>query len=355
MIDHRSSLIGPPFPGHHSVRFRSALLAPLLVVTTSCARTTAAPVAATTVGPVKPGCQPLPLLDSIALLRDVAAISADSMGGRAIGSLGGARTRDFIAARFDALGLETIVPGRIHKVPVSSPSARLNNVPFGANVVGMLRGNVHPEQYIVITAHYDHLGIGRAVNGDSIYNGADDNGSGAAALAILARHFVHARPAHSLIFAAVDGEESGMWGSRYFVATPTVPLDRILIDINLDMIGRNVNNELYAAGPGRYPLLTRLIEATADCARIHLTIGHDQSSAGPEDDWTRQSDQGSFHAKGIPFIYFGEEDHPDYHRPSDHADKLMPWFYVNSTRTVADFIRRFDAAPVDARRTSTRK
>ena len=348
MIDH-------PFPGHPSVRFHSALIASLLVVTASCARTTAAPVAATTAGPVKPGCQPLPLLDSIALLWDVAAISDDSMGGRAVGSLGGAKTRDFIAARFDALGLETIAPGRIHKVPVNSPSARLKDLHFGANVVGMLTGSVHPDQYIVITAHYDHLGIGRAVHGDSIYNGADDNGSGAAALAILARHFVRARPAHSLVFAAVDGEESGMWGSRYFVATPTVPLDRILIDINLDMIGRNVNNELYAAGPGKYPLLTPLVEAAVACAPIHLTIGHDRASAGPGNDWTGQSDQSAFHAKGIPFVYFGEEDHPDYHRPSDQADKLMPAFYVGATRTVADFIRRFDAAPVDARLTSARK
>ncbi|MEO5797911.1 MAG: M28 family peptidase [Gemmatimonadales bacterium] len=321
----------------------------LSVSLAACASAQGAKGPAATLAPARPGCAPLALLDSVALLRDVAAISADSMGGRAIGSLGSAKVRDILAARFDALGLATVAPGRIHKVPVTSASARLKDVKSGANIVGLIKGSAFPDQYIVVTAHYDHLGIGRPVNGDSIYNGADDNGSGTAALAILARHFLRARPAHSIIFAAVDGEESGMWGSRYFVSAPTVPLDQILLNVNLDMIGRNVNNELYAAGPGKYPLLTPLLEATVDCAPIHLTIGHDRASAGPGNDWTGQSDQGAFHAKGIPFVYFGEEDHPDYHRPSDHADKLMPAFYVGATRTVADFIRRFDSAPVNAR------
>lgn len=333
----------------HSVSLRSACLTTFLLALAACARGTGQTTMAATLAARRTGCSPLPVLDSTALLHDVAAISDDSMLGRAIGSTGSARTRDFLAARFDALGLETIAPGRIQKMPVTSSSSRLKDVHFGANVVGVIRGKLHPDQYIVITAHYDHLGVGRAVAGDSIYNGADDNGSGTAALAVLARHFLANRPDHSLVFAAVDGEESGMWGSRYFVSAPTVPLEKILLDVNLDMIGRNVNNELYAAGPGKYPLLGPLAEATAECAPIRLTIGHDRSSAGPGNDWTGQSDQGSFHAKGIPFLYFGEEDHPDYHRPSDHADHLMPTFYIGAVRTVADFIRRFDAAPVDAR------
>ena len=69
-------------------------------------------------------------------------------------------------------------------------------------------------------------------------------------------------------------------------------------------------------------------------------------AAGPGNDWTNQSDQGSFHRKGIPFVYFGEEDHPDYHKPSDTPDRLMPGYYVGVLRTIADYITRFDAAPV---------
>jgi len=334
-----------PQPGPY---VRLSFLPCALALILGCARTAAEP-AAVAAAPIKPGCFPLASLDSAGLIRNVFAISADSMAGRAIGSLGSAKTRDFLAAWFDAIGLATIAPGRLHKVAVNSNSARLKAVHWGANVVGVVKGTGHPDQYIVITAHYDHLGVGRAVAGDSIYNGADDNASGTAALVTLAKYFYRHPPAHSLIFAAVDGEESGMWGSRAFVSTPVVPLEQILLNVNLDMIGRNVNNELYAAGPGKYPLLTPLLEATSECAPLRLTIGHDRGSAGSGSDWTGQSDQGSFHAKGIPFVYFGEEDHPDYHRPSDHADKLMPGFYLAAVQTVADFVRRFDAAPVDAR------
>ena len=320
----------------------------ILLPTIGCAQSPPRTVASA-VAPGRVGCAPPAALDSAGLIRNVFAISADSMSGRAIGSLGSAKTRDFIAAWFDAIGLATVSPGRIRKVPVTSNSARLKAVKWGANVVGVIRGSLHPDQYIVMTAHYDHVGIGRAIDGDSIYNGADDNASGTAALVTLAKYFFRHPPAHSLIFAAVDGEESGMWGSRAFVSTPAVPLGQILLNVNLDMIGRNVNNELYAAGPGKYPLLTPLLEATSACAPLRLTIGHDGASAGAGNDWTGQSDQASFHAKGIPFVYFGEEDHPDYHRPSDHADKLMPGFYLAAVQTVADFVRRFDLAPVDAR------
>jgi hypothetical protein len=108
----------------------------------------------------------------------------------------------------------------------------------------------------------------------------------------------------------------------------------------MDMIGRNIDNELYAAGPAKYPALRPLVEQTARCAPLTLKIGHDSGSAGY--DWTNQSDQRAFHSKQIPFVYFGVEDHPDYHQPSDTPERLMPGFYVNSVRTVADFVRRVD-------------
>jgi Zn-dependent M28 family amino/carboxypeptidase len=197
----------------------------------------------------------------------------------------------------------------------------------------------------VVSAHFDHVGVGRAVDGDSIYNGADDNGSGTVTLLAIARHFMKAKPAHSILFALVDGEESGELGSKALVANPPVPLEKMLIDINMDMVGRNIHNELYAAGPSKYPQLRPLAEAAAACspAPVILKIGHD---SGGREDWTNQSDQGAFHAKGIPFVYFGEEDHPDYHKPGDSADHLMPGFLVSSARLVADFVRRFDQQPV---------
>jgi len=116
----------------------------------------------------------------------------------------------------------------------------------------------------------------------------------------------------------------------------------------MDMVGRNVKNQLFAAGPTKYPQLRPLVEETIACAKgITLTIGHDGPGAvAGNDDWTNQSDQGAFNAKKIPFVYFGEEDHADYHRAGDSPDRLMPGFYAASVRAVADFIRRFDAKPV---------
>src|SRR5690606_38103042 len=97
-----------------------------------------------------------------------------------------------------------------------------------------------------------------------------------------------------------------------------------------------------AAGPGRCPALVPLVDATARCAPVTLRRGHDTDAVGRADDWTTQSDHVVFHRLGIPFVYFGVEDHPDYHRPGDSPDRAMPGFYVGAVRTVADLIRRDD-------------
>jgi Zn-dependent M28 family amino/carboxypeptidase len=293
----------------------------------------------------KPSCPAPPTLDSAQIMDDVSRLADDSMRGRRIGTSENAKARDFLAARFDALGLGVVGEGRIQKF-TAPPSARRPDSLRGANVVGMIQGTRTPDEYIVVTAHFDHLGVGRPVNGDSIYNGADDNASGTVALLAMARHFMRSRPAHSIVFALVDGEEAGDLGSKALVANPPVPLEQMLIDVNMDMVGRNINNELYVAGPAKYPQLRPLVDAAVACSPppVVLIVGHD--SGGRGSDWTSQSDQGSFHAKAIPFVYFGEEDHPDYHRPSDTADHLMPAFFVSSARLVTDFVRRFDEHPV---------
>ncbi|HEX3927725.1 MAG TPA: M28 family peptidase [Gemmatimonadales bacterium] len=324
----------------------------LLTGAIACAHATAVSGGAlASIPPVHAGCPALPALDSVTMMSDLYRIADDSMRGRAIGSPGGIATRNFIAARFDALKLAVLPAGRVEAFTIDTTRARVRNVKGGWNVVGLVKGTRFPDQYIVVTAHYDHIGVAgggagcRAVAGDSICNGADDNGSGTVGLLALARYFEHAPPAHSMVFAAVDGEEAGLLGSRAFVANPPIPLGSILLNVNLDMVSRNTKNQLYAAGPGRNTSLEPLVQATADCAPIMLLIGHD-SPGVPRDDWTNQSDQGAFAAKGIPFVYFGVEDHPDYHKPSDSPDRIMPGFFVGAVRTITDYIRRFDAAPV---------
>ena len=327
---------------------RMATLLPHLGFVSLIAAAACASGQATLASP-KTGCPPLPALDSAALMNDVFRLAADSMRGRRTGTPENAKARDFIAARFDALGLAVVGRGRL--APFTITSTRRPQPIVGTNVIGVIKGSRFPDQYIVVSAHFDHIGVTgdgscRATGADSICNGADDNASGTAALLQLARHFSAAKPQHSIIFAAFDAEESGDAGSRMWVDSMPVPVEQVLIDVNMDMIGRNAKNELYASGPTKYPHLAPLVNAAVACAPapIKLISGHD-GEAG-RDDWTNQSDQGAFHRKGIPFIYFGEEDHPDYHRAGDHPDRLMPAFYVSAARLVGSFVSRFDANPV---------
>jgi hypothetical protein len=338
----------PKLPSLDMARLvRPALLVGLLA---ACARAGATQATAA-IRPVHPGCTALPALDSATLMRDLFRIADDSMRGRLIGSTGGMKARDFLAARFDALGLGILPPGRVQVFNVDT--TRRRGISRGWNVVGTIPGTRFTDQYIVITAHYDHIGetgAGRcgAIGADSICNGSDDNGSGAVALLTLAKHFMRNRPAHTLLFAELDGEEAGLLGANAFVAAPPVPLEKMLIDVNLDMVSRNTRNELYASGPGRNPALEPLVQGTADCSPIRLLIGHD-GGGSVRDDWTNQSDQGAFARKNVPFVYFGVEDHPDYHKPGDSPDRAMPGFFVGAIRTIADFIRRYDGAPVTGR------
>lgn len=296
---------------------------------------------------------PVIAIDSAGMIRDVFRLADDSMRGRRVGTPEGAKARDFIAARFDALGLDRVPPGRIHPFTTSGRGGAAIN---GFNVVGTVTGTRFPDRYIVVSAHFDHIGaVGpgaqcRAFGADSICNGADDNASGTAGLLAMAALFMREQPQHTLVFVAFDAEESDDVGSRVWVASAPIPLKQVLVDVNMDMVGRNAKNQLFAAGPTKYPQLRPLAEETIACAKLTLTIGHDGPGApSGNDDWTNQSDQGAFHAAGIPFVYFGEEDHPDYHRATDHADRLMPAFYAAAVRAVGDFIRRFDQAPVARR------
>ena len=278
-------------------------------------------------------------IDAEALVAGARILSADSMEGRRPGTPGSDRARRWIEAQYRQIGLQPIGGSFSH--PFTVTSQRDSSSRQAVNFIGMVRGTESPDRYIVVTAHYDHVGIGRAVDGDSLYNGADDNASGASALLALARWFRQNPPRNSIIFAALDAEEMGLRGARDFVADPPVPKDAIVLNVNMDMVGRNDRNELYAAGTFHYPFLKPYVERVVQRAPITLKLGHDTPEV-PRDDWTSQSDHGAFHSAGIPFLYFGVEDHPDYHRPSDEFARLQPEFYAKAVETVLDAILEID-------------
>jgi Zn-dependent M28 family amino/carboxypeptidase len=127
------------------------------------------------------------------------------------------------------------------------------------------------------------------------------------------------------------------------VAAPPVPLEAIALNLNMDMISRNDQNELYAVGTHHYPFLKPYVERVAARSNIKLLMGHD-SGAVRSEDWTNASDHGPFHARGIPFLYFGVEDHEDYHQPSDEFARIQPEFYHRAVETILEMVLELDAA-----------
>ena len=279
-------------------------------------------------------------LDEARLMADLGALAHDSMAGRQIGTPGGERARRFLERRIAKLGLEP-VPGRPLAQPFTSAGRRGGDPVSGTNLVALVPGTASSGRAIVLTAHYDHVGIRAQGEGmDSIYNGADDNASGTAALLAMAA-WVRANPLqHDVIFAWLDGEEGGLRGARAFVADPPVPQARIAVNVNLDMVA-HAEEELYVAGTHHYPFLLPVVESVSPRPPVRLIPGHD--SGGGRNDWTGQSDHGAFHAAGIPFLYFGVEDHPDYHRPSDHVENITPLFYASAVETILDVLLALDA------------
>ena len=277
------------------------------------------------------------VIDAARLLADIKTLAADEMEGRGVGTPGGAKARAYVAERFKEAGLEPF--GGTFLQPFEYTNRRNEKI-AGTNVVGVIKGRKNPERFIVVTAHYDHVGARNGV----VFNGADDNASGTAALFALARYFKKNRPAHSIVFAALDSEEAGLEGAKKFVAAPPVKIERIVLNVNMDMISRSERGELYAVGTSHYPFLKSYLVAAAAKAPVKLLFGHEPPASTGQDDWTSQSDHAAFHAAGIPFIYFGVEDHPDYHRPTDDFEKIDQAFYVRSVETILDALKRFDAA-----------
>jgi Zn-dependent M28 family amino/carboxypeptidase len=192
------------------------------------------------------------------------------------------------------------------------------------NIVAILPGSdsALSREYIVFSAHIDHVGVGRPdETGDSIYNGADDDASGTSAVLEIAEAFaaLGQRPARSIVFVLVSGEEKGLLGSQFFVENPPVPVAQMAANINMDMIGRNAPDTVVAIGQD-YSSLGPAIQALAAAhPELGLTIAPD---LWPEEQLFFRSDHFSFAAREVPAIFFTTGLHDDYHQPSDEPETI---------------------------------
>ena len=269
------------------------------------------------------------------LMARLSALSADSMEGRRAGTPGSARARKWIIGQLTAMGAKPV--GSTFEQAVKLPM-RAGADTNGANIVARIPGKKRDGQVIVMSAHYDHLGVR---NGE-IYNGADDDASGCIALLTIAERLLKDAPQHDVILAFFDNEEGGMNGSKTFVASGLVPLEKIALDVSLDMVARQDGKALWVSGLSHYPALKVITDAVASSSAIPIKFGHDTKDLPRGDDWTNSSDHAAFHAKNIPFLYLGVEDHPDYHKPGDDADKVDPAFYRGAVEFAFTLVKEAD-------------
>lgn len=269
-----------------------------------------------------------PAIDSLQLMKDIRTLSADKFEGRKTGTKGNRLAQFYIMDRFKQAGLQPFHGTYEYPFYFTQGDKKI----MGTNLYGYIPGKT--DNVIIVTAHYDHLGISRQANSaDSIFNGADDNASGSAALLSLIKYYQQHPPQHTLVFAALDGEEEGLQGAKAFVQQLPVPAASVHMNLNMDMVSRNEKQELYACGTYQNPDLKKLVTRAADSSAIKLLTGHDRPEDGAQD-WTKQSDHYEFHRKGIPFLYFGVEDHADYHRVGDEFEHIDPSFYYRAVQTI---------------------
>ena len=266
-------------------------------------------------------------------------LASDELQGREAGFHGSRVTSEYIVSLlqwmgvspladsyfqlFDAYRKERQKKGRleVHPDSIAKLKQEVHQKLSMRNVLGMIPGK-NTKEYVIVGAHFDHLGIDPALDGDQIYNGADDNASGVSAVLQIARAFLASgqQPERNVIFAFWDGEEKGLLGSKYFVQTCPF-LSQIKGYLNFDMIGRNNKPQqpkqvvyFYTAV---HPVFGDWLKE--DIRKYGLQLEPDYRA------WENPiggSDNGSFAKVGIPIIWYHTDGHPDYHQPSDHADRL---------------------------------
>lgn len=201
-----------------------------------------------------------------------------------------------------------------------------------SNVLGIIEGSDKKDEWLIITAHYDHLGK----RGDVIYYGADDDGSGTVSVIEMAEAFVKAKaagkgPRRSILFMTVSGEEKGLWGSEYYSDNPTISLDKITANLNIDMIGRtdtermkpDTLNYVYVVGDDKLSSELKPISEAANAKYTKMVLDYKYNDPNDKDRIYYRSDHYNFARKGIPIIfYYDGMLKADYHKPTDTPDKI---------------------------------
>lgn len=267
--------------------------------------------------------------------RHVKFLASDELAGRQPGTEGNDRAAEYILEHMRTAGLEPRGTRRGHFEHPFRAANRVVN-----NLVGVLPGRSLKNQYVVVGAHYDHVGRGaygsRGRRTGEIHNGADDNASGTTGLLELMQAFAQKPAKRSIIFIAFNAEEMGLLGSKAWVKKPTVQLSRVNAMVNLDMIGRSSQDYLFVGGLNTGKGILKLFEREAKPFRFDLELAG--GGTGP-------SDMDPFYRADKPVLFFFTGEHADYHLPEDDADKINAHGEARIVRLAYRMIRKLADGP----------
>ncbi|MEX6626796.1 M28 family peptidase [Tenacibaculum salmonis] len=267
------------------------------------------------------------------ILNDIKTLSSDEFEGRKTATQGGIKAKNYIKERFKKLNVTPLIENFEQPFTFNKGKDTYNAI----NVLGLIKGTKYTDKYVVLSAHYDHLGT---ING-KIFNGADDNASGVATLLAFAEYFKKYPPKHNVILASFDAEEIGLKGAYYYADNSIIDLNKIVLNLNFDMISRSDSKKLFAVGTRYTPILKETITSLDKVGEVELLIGHEGLDSS--ENWTNSSDHAAFHKKDIPFIYFGVPDHEDYHKATDVYENIDQKFTVDAIQTVLNVFTKLDA------------
>ncbi|HLA56423.1 MAG TPA: M28 family metallopeptidase [Flavobacterium sp.] len=265
------------------------------------------------------------------LKKHLFIVASDEMEGRDTGSKGQKKAGEYLINQYksDNIPFPKGAVDYYQHIPAAFLNAKRNEgLPDSENIWAFVEGSEKPDEIVVVSAHYDHVGI---KNGE-VYNGADDDGSGTVALLEIAQAFEQAKkdghgPKRSILFLHVTGEEHGLHGSRFYSENPLFPLKNTIADINIDMIGRrdeahpDTNNYVYVIGADRLSSDLQNIVVDAN-KQLNLDLDYKYNDLNDPQKFYYRSDHYNFAKNGIPAVFLFNGTHADYHKATDEPDKI---------------------------------
>ncbi|KIC63042.1 M28 family metallopeptidase [Chryseobacterium taiwanense] len=265
------------------------------------------------------------------LKKNLYVIASDEMEGRDTGSPGQKKAGEYMINYYKNLGISypKALGSYYQKVPADFMKKRGGgNLPDSENILAFIEGSEKPDEIVVISGHYDHVGTRNGI----VYNGADDDGSGTVAVMEIAKAFQSAKkagkgPKRSILFLHVTGEEHGLFGSEYYTDNPVFPLANTVVDLNIDMIGRDDPENrgkqyVYVIGSDMLSSQLKVINEAANKTTNNLELNYKYDDPNDPQRLYYRSDHYNFAKNNIPVAFFFDGIHEDYHKPTDDVEKI---------------------------------